>query len=78
MRRRELLTLLGGTAVLWPAAVQAQQNRRVRWIGALTIYTDPEKPGLESTTAFEEGLAALGWRLIFLMTLTGRVSPESH
>jgi putative tryptophan/tyrosine transport system substrate-binding protein len=63
LKRRELLTLLGGAAVLWPAAVQAQQDRRVRWIGALTIYTDSEKPGLESTTAFEEGLAALGWNV---------------
>ena len=54
--------LLGGGAAL-PLPARAQPDRRVRWIGALMIYTDTEKPGLESATAFEEGLAALGWNV---------------
>jgi ABC-type uncharacterized transport system substrate-binding protein len=60
--RREFITLLGGAAA-WPLAARAQQDRRVRWIGALMIYTDSEKPGLEGATVFEESLASLGWHV---------------
>jgi hypothetical protein len=63
LKRRQFITLLGSAVAAWPLAARAQQDRRVRWIGALTVYTDSEKPGLESATAFEEGLAALGWNV---------------
>jgi putative ABC transport system substrate-binding protein len=66
VKRRDFITLFGGAAAAWPIAARAQPaqlDRRVRWIGALMIYTDTEKPGLESATAFEEGLAALGWNV---------------
>ena len=43
MRRREFLSILGGTAV-WPVASKAQQAERVRRVGILTILgpDDPE------------------------------------
>src|SRR6266404_6992156 len=55
MRRREFITLLGGSAA-WPIAVRAQQGERVRRIGMLTASGE-----FQATAAFRDGLAKLGW-----------------
>jgi hypothetical protein len=39
LKRRELLTLLGGAAVVWPRAVRAQPER-MRRIGVLMNIVD--------------------------------------
>ena len=61
MKRREFLTLLGGTAAAWPLAARAQQGERMRRIGVLTnlVADDPEAQA--RVGAFLQGLQELGW-----------------
>jgi len=60
MRRREVITLLGGVAAAWPFAARAQQSDRVRRIGWLGgAADDAYSRGLLS--AFRQGLQQLGW-----------------
>ena len=58
MRRRELLTLLGGTAAAWPLVARAQQAAAMPRIGWLAIGT-PQ--GSEFFNAFRQGLRQLGY-----------------
>jgi putative ABC transport system substrate-binding protein len=59
MKRRDFITLLGGTAA-WPLAARAQQGDRVRRIGVLTSgENDPVATTWVS--AFTQALAGLGW-----------------
>jgi putative ABC transport system substrate-binding protein len=61
IRRREFISLLGGTAVAWPLAARAQQPGGVRRIGVLlgTAEDDPESP--VRVAAFLQALQELGW-----------------
>ena len=58
MRRRDLLTLLGGAAA-WPLAALAQQGERMRRIGILLNFEASE--GQARKKAFTQGLQNLGW-----------------
>jgi putative ABC transport system substrate-binding protein len=61
MRRREVITLLGGAAVAWPLAARAQQSEQMRRIGVLmnVIADDPE--GQAGVAAFKQGLLQANW-----------------
>jgi ABC-type uncharacterized transport system substrate-binding protein len=61
VRRREVLTLLGGAAAVWPLTARAQLGERMRRIGVLMSAVEGDQRGLESITAFAQGLAELGW-----------------
>ena len=57
MRRRELITLLGGAAVTWPLAAPAQQPGKLPLIGVL-VSASPPHPLAD---AFWRGLHARGY-----------------
>jgi putative ABC transport system substrate-binding protein len=61
IRRRDLITLLGGAAAAWPPAARGQQPDRMRRIGVLTggVASDPISEA--TITAFRDGLAKIGW-----------------
>jgi len=58
VRRRELITLLGGAAAAWPLAARAQQPSRLPTIGVLGTDASFWSPW---TAAFVERLRELGW-----------------
>jgi putative tryptophan/tyrosine transport system substrate-binding protein len=57
MKRRELITLLGGATLAWPLAARAQQAAKVARIGFLRAAGPNEK----DFNAFRSGLRALGY-----------------
>ena len=60
-RRREFISLAGGTAVIWPLVAPAQQPERIRPVGVLSSLaeTDPEAQAWDA--AFRKRLFELGW-----------------
>src|SRR6516225_6290906 len=61
MKRREFITLLGGTTVAWPLVARAQQPDRLRRIGVLIGFAEND-PAVQSwLAAFRAALAKLGW-----------------
>jgi putative tryptophan/tyrosine transport system substrate-binding protein len=61
MRRRQLITLLGGAAVAWPLGARTQPADRMRRVGVLSTLTADDPEGQVRLAMFRDGLQALGW-----------------
>jgi putative ABC transport system substrate-binding protein len=61
VRRREFITLVGGSAAAWPLAARAQQPDGMRRIGALMGYAEHDREYQANVAAFREELQKLGW-----------------
>jgi putative ABC transport system substrate-binding protein len=61
MRRREFITLLSGSAVVWPLAAGAQQRDQMKRIGVMFSSAEGDPQSAKDLAAFKSGLQALGW-----------------
>ena len=61
MRRRDFITLVGGSAVAWPLALRAQQSGQMRRIGVLVPLARDNPEAQARIAAFLQGLQKLGW-----------------
>jgi putative tryptophan/tyrosine transport system substrate-binding protein len=60
MRRRDFITLVGGSAA-WPLAARAQQSGQMRRIGVLMPLARDDPEAQARIAAFVEGLQKSGW-----------------
>jgi putative tryptophan/tyrosine transport system substrate-binding protein len=61
MRRRDFITLVGGTAAAWPLGARAQQKEGTPHIGVLLGLADGHPETRSRVKAFQKGLRDLGW-----------------
>src|SRR5262249_35519219 len=62
MKRRQFITLLGGTAAAWPLAARAQQPERMRRVGLLVgTYGQTDREGQDRIAVFLDTFRKLGW-----------------
>jgi putative ABC transport system substrate-binding protein len=61
VKRREFITLLGGTAATWPLAARAQQPERMRRIGVLMAFSEANPEFRSLMDAFTQSITQLGW-----------------
>jgi putative tryptophan/tyrosine transport system substrate-binding protein len=63
LKRRELITLVGGAMAAWPLAARAQPAGRVRRIGVLMALLEHDPEVQARIRVFQEGLRQAGWKV---------------
>ena len=63
LKRREFITLIGGTSVAWPLAARAQQGERMRRVGVLMNIAADDADAPVRVAAFAQGLQEQGWTI---------------
>lgn len=61
MKRREFITLLSGSSLIWPLVARAQQRDRMQRIGVMFSSVEGDAQSAPDLAAFKSGLRALGW-----------------
>jgi ABC-type uncharacterized transport system substrate-binding protein len=61
VRRRDIITLLGGAAAAWPLAARAQQASEMRRIGVLSNIGESDPEAQSMVAALHRGLRELRW-----------------
>src|SRR5262249_31344790 len=61
LKRREFISLVGGTVAAWPIAVRAQQDQRMRRIGMLVNGPEADAEIAARVAEFRKALPDLGW-----------------
>jgi putative tryptophan/tyrosine transport system substrate-binding protein len=61
MRRREVISLLGGAAAAWPLAAYAQQGERMRRVGVLMNTNADDVAHRANIAGFQQAMAQSGW-----------------
>jgi putative tryptophan/tyrosine transport system substrate-binding protein len=61
MRRRDLVALLGSTAIAWPLVARAQKPSQMRRIGFLSLLAETDSEAQVDDAAFRKRLTDLGW-----------------
>src|SRR2546430_7217013 len=62
MRRRELITLLGGAVAAWPLVARAQQAERTRRVGVLMAVAESDADVRAGVALFQQSLQEFGWK----------------
>src|SRR5262245_28418905 len=77
LKRREFITLLGGTAAAWPLAARAQQPARVQRIGVLINLPADDPEAQARVGAFLQGLQEFGWSIGRNLRIESRFTADN-
>src|SRR5579885_3511071 len=61
MKRRDFLTLFGGSTIACPLWAYAEQSDRIRRVGVLAPFNETDSEAQINFTAFKRRLIELGW-----------------
>jgi putative ABC transport system substrate-binding protein len=61
VKRRDFITLLGGTVVMWPLAARAEKGGGIRRVGIIMGFAENDEVWQSYLASFRQGLQELGW-----------------